>query len=252
MPDEARWVDLRGLLLSGRCRAWAVGDPAEGGEGLVARSYDHPFVSVRGEPSAALAAAVTAALAGGGEAPEVLAAPELGGWLGEILPGRDCGGVIFHRLPQPVPASAAAEPVPGFEIVRLAPDARPPAPGLGDLPPALRSEIATYLAQVRPLYAARLAGGSRLVSFCAAPLVTETLWDVSVETVDGFRRRGLAGACFTALASWMARERGLQPVWGAHADNPASLALAARLGFAPVAELVVLRPPARTSARPPA
>jgi predicted GNAT family acetyltransferase len=80
------------------------------------------------------------------------------------------------------------------------------------------------------------------VAFCYAACETETLWDVSVDTLAPFRRRGLAAACFERVRREMER-RGKRPVWGAHADNPASLALAARLGFRRDAELVAFHPP---------
>jgi len=46
------------------------------------------------------------------------------------------------------------------------------------------------------------------------------------------------------------RERGKQPVWGAMQSNAASLRLAAKLGFAPVDELVVFEPRTAGSPRP--
>ena len=80
-----------------------------------------------------------------------------------------------------------------------------------------------------------------VVAVCAAGDVTETLWDVGIDTVPGHRRRGHAAAAFRALAAHMARA-GRQPVWGAQDDNVASLALAARLGFEPVDRLALLSP----------
>lgn len=71
--------------------------------------------------------------------------------------------------------------------------------------------------------------------------MTETLWDVAVDTLDGHRRQGHASACFRALAAHMAAE-GRQPIWGANDDNAASLELAARLGFEPVDRLALLSP----------
>jgi predicted GNAT family acetyltransferase len=71
--------------------------------------------------------------------------------------------------------------------------------------------------------------------------VTETLWDVGIDTLEGHRRRGHAAACFHALAAWMAG-RGRQPVWSAYEDYPPSLTLAAKLGFQPVDRIAVLSP----------
>jgi len=76
----------------------------------------------------------------------------------------------------------------------------------------------------------------RPVAFCYAAVQTETLWDVAVDTLAEHRRRGLAAACFTALARHM-NDRGLSPVWGSLDDNVASMKLARKLGFVPVARL---------------
>ena len=74
------------------------------------------------------------------------------------------------------------------------------------------------------------------VSVCLPTLVTERFWDVSIETVEGYRRSGRAAAAFLRVEREM-RSKGLTPVWGAAENNPASLALAAKLGFVPVAEV---------------
>jgi len=68
------------------------------------------------------------------------------------------------------------------------------------------------------------------VSLCYPALVTESFWDVTIETVEGYRRGGRAVAAFLRLESEM-RDSGLEPVWGALESNAASLALAAKLGF---------------------
>jgi predicted GNAT family acetyltransferase len=75
-----------------------------------------------------------------------------------------------------------------------------------------------------------------MVSWCYAPVETETLWDVAVDTLAPHRRRRLATACFAALANEMER-RGKRPVWGALEENAPSMTLAARLGFEPAARL---------------
>jgi RimJ/RimL family protein N-acetyltransferase len=59
---------------------------------------------------------------------------------------------------------------------------------------------------------------------------TETLWDVSIETLEGYRRKGLAARAARTMIRYM-RRRGRAPVWGALEANLASRSLAARLGF---------------------
>jgi GNAT superfamily N-acetyltransferase len=231
VPDEPRWIDYRGLLLSGRFRVWAEEDA---GSGFAARAVDERFVAVWGEPGEA---AVQAAIGRGRNIEDVLVAVGAGAErVAAALPGWEARRVFFHVLPGAPPA---IEPPEGTDVAMLAPEAPPAAPDLAGLPAALRSEVGGLLARVQPLVAARVPPGDagRIVSVCSAALETETLWDVSIETVPGHRRRGLAAACFSALARWMA-ERGKRPVWGAHETNPPSLALAERLGFVRDSELL--------------
>ncbi len=114
-------------------------------------------------------------------------------------------------------------------------------PGLLD---HLSGDLAWDLAQAvgRSPVAAAFVGG-RPVSFCYAYLETESLWDVSLETLEGHRRRGLATACARRLIAFQQR-RGRRPVWGALEGNTASRRLAARLGFRPCGRLAVLEKPA--------
>ncbi len=68
------------------------------------------------------------------------------------------------------------------------------------------------------------------VSVCAVSDLTETLWDVGLDTVESARRQGHGAAVFRALAATMAAQ-GQQPVWAAYEDYVPSLAMAERLGF---------------------
>jgi predicted GNAT family acetyltransferase len=66
--------------------------------------------------------------------------------------------------------------------------------------------------------------------------------DVSIDTLEPYRRRGHASKVVHFLVEHYAAQ-GRQPVWGALVSNRASLALAERLGFAPVDALSVLCAP---------
>ena len=110
---------------------------------------------------------------------------------------------------------------------------------MDDLPLDLRSEF--RIAVKRSPIAVGLEG-ERAVSFCYAAAQTESLWDISINTLEGFRNRGHAARCVTFMVERM-ESRGLRPVWGAEEWNQASLGLAAKLGFVPVDELVVFHPP---------
>ena len=138
-------------------------------------------------------------------------------------------------------------------------------PPFDHLPATLREEILQALAgrpvtrfvgparsaavpSARPGLAVAAAWADGLpVAFCYAVVETETLWDVSIDTVDPYRRRGLGALAARAMIAFMAR-RGKSPVWGALASNEPSMRLAARLGFVPHSRLVVLAP-TTTSAR---
>ena len=80
------------------------------------------------------------------------------------------------------------------------------------------------------------------VASCQASM-TETQWDVGVDTYDErHRRQGHATTVFRALASYLAAQ-GRQPVWCAYPDNVASMRLAAKLGFHAIGQIAVLAPP---------
>jgi GNAT superfamily N-acetyltransferase len=113
-----------------------------------------------------------------------------------------------------------------------------------DAPAELRREL--DVAARRSPIAATFVGGAP-VAFCYAGAVTESLWDVAIDTLEGHRRRGHAAAC----AAYMIRHMlpaGRRPVWGSHEDNPASWQLARKIGFAPSDELVLFRPPGAAGA----
>ncbi len=84
--------------------------------------------------------------------------------------------------------------------------------------------------------------GDPPVAFCYPALETETLWDVAIDTLEPFRRRGHAAAAFAVMESLM-QARGRKPVWGAVESNLASLALARKLGFEPVASIYIFESP---------
>lgn len=68
------------------------------------------------------------------------------------------------------------------------------------------------------------------VSFCFAAAKTKTLWDISIDTLQQYRRLGYAEACVRFAITAMAKQ-GLNPVWGVVDSNTASQKLAKKLGF---------------------
>jgi hypothetical protein len=117
---------------------------------------------------------------------------------------------------------------------------------LAHVPPDLRDELeqAFALSIVVAAFEQELP-----VSFCYVAWETESLWDVSIDTLEGWRNRGYAAAAALALMQIM-RERGKRAVWAALDTNIASLRAAAALGFRPVGTLLVLT--RKAAARPPA
>lgn len=241
LPEEPRWVDTKGLLLSGRCDLFEAGaETPEGLPRLAARSWDYGFVGVAGDPGRET---LLAASDDPRDELELLVQEEDAAAVAAVLPDWSPRQIVIHRYPgavAPEPGASdrpdAAAEAESAEIHLLTREA---ALDLSHLPSALGEEIGSALERRRPLAAALVDG--RAVSFCYAPLETASLWDVAVETLPEHRRRGHAAACFRLLQRVQALER--LPVWGALADNHASLGLARRLGFVPEARLVSFERP---------
>jgi GNAT superfamily N-acetyltransferase len=150
---------------------------------------------------------------------------------------------VARALPDWSPASATIhllepgrwpEPDPSVNVGLLQDDLL-----LALLPEGIRNEIGWALP--RATVAVAFSDGFP-ASICYSCWETETLWDISIETVPELRRRGLAEACTAFLMRTM-RERGKEPVWGAEDSNLPSLRLAAKMGFVPVDRLILFAPP---------
>ena len=113
------------------------------------------------------------------------------------------------------------------------------------VPDDLRHELAAAFA-FSPVAAAFDEGVA--VSFCHAGFQTESLWDVSIDTIPRARRRGHARHAAAFHIAHM-RACGRRPVWGAVDSNAASHALARSLGFVPVDALRVVTPRMRLAPR---
>ena len=221
--DTPRWIETRFMLLRGEAEVTGLSADRRR---FVAVSTRWPLASVVGRPDPAFIAG-----AGLRSRPEVtlLCAEEDGDHVAGALPGWKRVGAAIHSWPH-------ARPLPG---IPAADSARLLAPGeagtLPHLPDVIRAEIATAF-DYSPV-AAGLAGGLP-VAFCYATGITESLWDVSIDTLEEHRRHGHAARAFALMAATMAR-LGKSPVWGAADDNMASRALAAWLGFVPAERLAM-------------
>lgn len=222
LPDDARWVYARSLLLSGdaHVRLGTAGDCAlvldPTTAVLVGRPDPELLREVLAEPPGRALLLEEDALAG--------ARAALPGWNPRLF--------IVHLRPEPYPADTP--PAPGVVV------SAPLDPAvLAGLPADVRAD-----AQDAPAAAVRVVDGVP-VAVCSVSDLTETLWDVGIDTIEPARRQGHGIAAFLALAALMAAQ-GRQPVWAAYEDYPPSLALAARLGFRPVARMAELLPPGRS------
>lgn len=231
LPDAAGWIDTRGMLLSGR--ATIIGGDTVGA-GFVVRAMSGALavVSVVGYPAHHL---IARAVEDATDMTPVIAQPDNAVHVAQALAScpRSSAGhgwaperAVLHRL-SPDSATALADDV---HVRLLRGDDQ-----LDHVPSGLRYEIA-HARQTAPVAVAMADG--RPVSFCHPCWITETLWDVSIDTLEGFRRRGLAARAARFMIALM-RAEGREPVWGAMEENIASLELARRLGFAPAGGIVV-------------
>jgi hypothetical protein len=215
VPDEPAFIDTRGVLLE---QPELHGDR----EGCVAVRPGRRLLAAIGRPRAQ---AFAAALEDIHPEAELVAAGEAIAASRRHL-GPE-GDLAYLHSPGPGALRGRAADGPG---VLLDPSAR-----LDGFSAEIQHEIAA-LADRSPVGAVLVDGAP--VAVCYAAVATERYWDVSIETLEGHRRRGYAEAAFHRLVPEMAA-RGLQPVWGALASNQASLSLAAKLGFERVGEIVV-------------
>ena len=222
------------MLLSGRCEVLGL-EEGDAQPSFVARELEEgedQMVYVVGRPSFGAIREAARRNRNGGI---VMAAPEDTSHTQGALPGRTATRATLHLLGDAphLPSLAEGE----VEPLR-APDLR--ASWVEGIPEDLRSFLEDAVVGAEAPAAAALEGG-RPVSFCVASDQTEGFWDVSIDTLEGHRRRGHAARC----VSWMVDEMrriGKEPVWAAEESNDPSIRLAARLGFVPVDGLVLLRP----------
>ncbi len=217
LPDVARWVEARSMLLSKAC--------------TVANFTADPLFAVIHYHRSPTTVAV-------GRLPSDPANPEIPGnheilvQLGDyhswqhVLEGRPSELAILYQLPGDRDLPPITHEVRLVNAAQLATDSQLPRQLREELP-ASWSPVATTWLDDRP------------VSFCYAASETESLWDVSIDTLPEYRRRGAAASCCARLIDWMRINREKEPVWGALESNVASQALARRLGFRPVDQIWV-------------
>jgi GNAT superfamily N-acetyltransferase len=219
IADEPRWVEIRSLLLSGHARV------------EVASTTPPAFVVVRpdvaqggvvGRPPHRVIQAMAA------DAEELLVEPEHAEWVAQALPGWTCELAMLHVL-------GGARRLPHVASGLVRPVSRDEMAGWREIPDDLREELCEAGAET-PVFVA--FAGERPAAFCYAGAVTESLWDVSIDTLEPYRRQGYATRCAAFVIEQM-RAVGKEPVWGSLISNVASARLAAKLGFVPVDTIFV-------------
>ena len=225
VPDLPRWVEARGMLLTGRGTIVETGllDPPT----VVASPTVMLAVVLRWDQPEPLARALRQvphefSIVGPAEAEDTVS---------RVLPRRPHEGATLFHLPA---ADAARLPTPAGARLLASDEYR----HLENLPPILRGELrdARTYSPIASAFA-----DERPVAFCYSGWETERHWDVSIDTLESHRRRGLGAAATICLIRHFAA-LGKTAVWGAADSNQASTALAQKLGFTAVDRLMVLYP----------
>jgi GNAT superfamily N-acetyltransferase len=223
VPDQPKFVELRGMLLSGRCEI----DGLEDAERLsfIARDAETDLIFVYGRPALDVIRQVVARQS---SSEAVLCLPEDRSHIAEALPEWRSELATIYRL-----ADDECLPEVTAGAVRFLTSAEVEA--MDHAPADLKEELvkAAKYSPVAATFVERLP-----VSFCYAGSRTESLWDISIDTLAGYRNRGYAALCVAFLIEYF-RRQGVAPVWGALESNIQSMKLAAKLGFTPVDQLVV-------------
>jgi hypothetical protein len=213
------------MLLSGRCQLFGVDETEM--LSFVVSSPEMELISVVGFPAKG---AILDAVAANSNDAEILATPENSRHVAEALPAWAVSLAKLHVLDgKPNLAATSAN------VVRLLTLSEIEA--MTNLPLDLKEEL-TMACRYSPVAATVVEGVS--VSFCYAGSQTESLWDISIDTLAGHRNKGCAAACVAYMIELMRRQN-KQPVWGALETNAASLRLAAKLGFVAVDTIMVLQ-----------
>ena len=232
LPDEPRWLETRAMLLGGHAQVTGGDSVATG---FVVRVVHGALsvVAVVGQPSRnAIAEAVAdvteytpvvAQLADRSHVADALRARGDSSWTSERA--------ILHRRPALPRALEDRRVQEDPSSVRLL----SPGDSIAHLPAGLRHEV-THARGFAPIAAVFVDGVP--VSFCYPAWITERLWDVSIDTLEGHRGQSLGARAVRFMIDLMAAD-GREPVWGALESNTASLRLGAKLGFVPAGDLVV-------------
>jgi hypothetical protein len=209
LPDLPLWVETRDLLL------WEGSKLLENltRSGFVVWSPEDGLGSVVGEPEPdALALAA-------GDVPELLTFAD------NIERVRS---LLLEFEAEPATVFSAPEQLPPAPLHRCREISLSEMAAQDHLPDELLSELTDVAEDGVSVVAA--FDDALPVAFAYVASETESLWDVSIDTIQSHRRQGYAAAAVLHLMRSM-REKGKSAVWGALESNRASANLARRLGF---------------------
>ncbi|MBC8162178.1 MAG: GNAT family N-acetyltransferase [Roseiflexaceae bacterium] len=224
IPDLPRWVEARDLLLWEPCDIFGF---QEQPLSLVIRDPATEAIFVIGRPTLSVVQAAVQQNVHGGS---LIASKEHAAEFAPVLAAWARTRILFHTLPdtERLP-TARADQVRFLDPKTLDQRSLPTDLMQELLSAAAHSAIAATFVAQQP------------VSFCYAGAVTESLWDVAIDTVAEHRRHGYAALCAAHMIRHM-QTQGKQAVWQALENNPASWRLAQKLGFTLVDELVLFEP----------
>jgi GNAT superfamily N-acetyltransferase len=208
-PDLPRLVETRDLLL------WEGSTLRENPSrrGFVVWSAEDGLGAVVGEPErSALEEAA-------GEVPELLAFTDNIDRVRSLLPEFEAERATVFTAPDKLPP-APPHRCRKVSLSEIAAQAHLPDDLLAELSGVAEDGVSVVAA----------FDGVVPVAFAYVASETESLWDVSIDTIPSHRRQGYAGAAVLHLMRTM-RKKGKSAVWGALESNHASANLAHRLGF---------------------
>jgi hypothetical protein len=221
-PDIPRWIEVRHQLRADDCDLTGFEDGPE--PSFIIRDDDSASAFVVGRPAlGAVLRAIEGDMSGGIVVPQEGTAA----WLAEVLEGWVPKRIILHLLRDrgrlPVDTTGRVRFLDPSMFTRLR------------VPDDLLEELMVGAA-LSPIAATFVDGEP--VSFCYAGWTSETLWDVSIDTLAEHQRKGYAALCAAHMIRHMWGEM-KDPVWAALEENPASWRLALRLGFGAMDEITL-------------
>ncbi|MEM8963059.1 MAG: hypothetical protein AAGD38_16365 [Acidobacteriota bacterium] len=223
LPEQPRWLIANAILR--RPGGHAIAD----GDGFLAVEPDRSVVFMVGRPDLVTVTKARFATVtnGAGASPLVFVSADDIDHARACLPDWRAETVLLHELPE---ALHTVDDSHGLEL--LDPDTK-----IDHVPDGLRPILRTALA-TGPVAAAIVDGVP--VSFCYPFWRSERYWDVSVDTLEGHRGRGLGERCVRFMAS---RLPGMRPILGPRESEPRILEFCRHVGFVPVDRIYVLIDP---------